>query len=141
MVLCVAMRRGLIVAVAVAVSLVCGSSAASGGPVLRFAAPLGGHVVVTVAVAELAPGRVEVATSARTEPSGGFRAGTVKIRETITVQPSAAGIVRWQTRKALPRGTYYVAVSGFRTGGVTSCMPLRGNCLELWSNVRRVVLR
>lgn len=135
------MKRGLIGVVVVAVSLVSGSSAASGGPVLRYVAPSRGHVDVMVAVAELAPGRIEVGASARTEPSGGFPAGTVKIRETITAQPDAGGIVRWRTRKVLSRGTYYVTVSGFLTGGVTSCIPLRGNCLERWSNVRRVVVR
>jgi hypothetical protein len=136
-----AMKRGLIGAVAVAVSLASGSSAATGGPVLRSVTPLKGHVVVTVAVADLVPGRIEVAATPRTDPSGGFPTGSVKLRETIMARPGVTGVVQWQTRKSLPRGTYYVAVSGFLTGGVTSCMPLRGTCLERWSNVRRLVVR
>jgi len=135
------MKRGLIGALVVAFSLVSGSSAATGGPVLRSAAPLKGHVVVTVAVAELVPGRVEVATSPRTDPFGAFPPGSVKLREIITARPGTTDVVRWQTRRALPHGTYYVAVSGFLGGGVTSCLPLRSNCLERWSNVRRVVVR
>jgi hypothetical protein len=135
------MKRGLIGCIVVAVSLVSGSSAASGGPVLRSVAPLKGHVVVTVAVADLVPGRIEVAASPTTDPSGAFPAGSVKLRETIGARPGATGLLRWHTRKALPRGTYYVAVSGFLTGGVTSCIPLRGNCIERWSNVRRLVVR
>ena len=136
------MKRGLIGAL-VAAALVSGSSAATGGPVLRSATPLDGHVVVTVAVADLAPGRVEVATSPRTEPSGRFPADSVKLRETITTHPGTTGVVRWETRKVVTPGTYYVAVSGLLTGGVTSCIPLRGRgiCLERWSNVRRIVVR
>jgi hypothetical protein len=135
------MKRGLIGAVVSAVSLVLVSSATSSGPVLRSVAPLGKHVVVTFAAADLVPGRVVIATSPRIGPTGAFPPATVKLRETVAVQPDATGAARWVTRKALPPGTYYVEVSGFLSGGVTTCLPLRSNCLERWSNVRRVILR
>jgi hypothetical protein len=134
------MKRGLIGGIVIAVSLVSVASAASGGPVLRTAAPLSGHVVVTFSTSELIPGRILVATSP-TGPTGVFPAGSVRLRESITARAGETGIVRWKTRATLPKGTYYVAVSGFLTGGVTSCIPLRGNCLERWSNIRRVVVR
>jgi hypothetical protein len=144
MVLPIAMKRGLIGVLAVAVSLTSGASAASGGPVLQSVVALKRHVVVTVAVSDLAPGRVEVATRPATAPRGGFALANVKLRETIKAQPGTGGLVRWQTRAVLPRGTYYVVVSGFLTDGVTSCTPLpfkgNGNCLERWSNVRKVVV-
>lgn len=135
------MKRGSLGAVMVAVSLVSVSSAASGGPVLRSAAPLGGHVVVTFSIGDLVPGRIQIATSPRTGPSGAFMAGSVRLRESIRTQAGEGGIVRWKTRAPLPQRSYYVEVSGFLTGGVTSCIPLKGNCLERWSNVRRVVIR
>jgi hypothetical protein len=135
------MRQGLIGVVVVAASLVAVSSAATGGPVLQRAAPLGGHVVVTFSTNDLVPGRVQFATTPATGPTGAFPAGSVRLRESIKAQAGEAGLVRWKTRASLPKGTYYVEVSGFLTGGVTSCIPLRGNCLERWSNVRRVVVR
>ena len=98
-------------------------------------------VDVSVGV-DLAPGRIEVATSPRTGPSGAFLAG-VKVRESLTLDAttvSATPAVHWQTRAVLPRGTYYVQVSGVMTGGVTSCFPLRSRCLERWSNVRKIVV-
>jgi hypothetical protein len=135
------MKRGLIAGVVVAVSLVSVSAAASGGPVLRRAAPLSGHVVVTFWTSDLVPGRIQVATSPATGPTGAFQPGSVRLRESIRAQAGDAGVVRWKTRAALPKGTYYVEVSGFLTGGVTTCLPLRGNCLERWSNIRRLVVR
>jgi hypothetical protein len=134
----VALGSGLAVA-AIAVSA---AVAASGDPVFRSATGSHGHVVVTFTVGDLSPGVIEVATSAATARAGGFVPGSVRIEETITATPDpATGVVSWRTRRRLPAGTYFVEVSAIATDGVTDCVPLRGNCLVHWSNVRRLVVR
>ena len=139
------MKRGLFVLglalVAMGASV---STAASPEPVLLSVTQEHRHIVASFTLGEFAPGQIQIATRLRMSPSGAFLRANVKLRETVAAQPEpATGLVRWRTRAALPARTYYVQVSGFETGGVTSCKPGLLGCLSLqhWSNVRRVVVR
>jgi hypothetical protein len=68
-------------------------------------------------------------------------AKNVRLREAIHLPPTAYGVVRWESRKTLRRGIYFVQVEALETGGVTDCPHFRPNCLVHWSHVRRVVVR
>jgi hypothetical protein len=117
-------------------------SAAPREPWLRTAASLHGHVVVTFTVGELRPGLIEVAVARATDFSGAFVHRNVRLREGVSSRPDpVTGLVRWRTKSTLPARAYYVEVSGFETDGVTDCLPQLRNCLEHWSNQRRVVVR
>jgi hypothetical protein len=66
----------------------------------------------------------------------------VRLRERITAKSDpATGIVRFRTHGTVPRGAYYVAVSGFMQEPPASCVPVASHCAERWSNARYVVVR
>jgi hypothetical protein len=64
----------------------------------------------------------------------------VRLQETIQLPAPETGLVRWQSRKTLRPGTYFVQVKAVQTGDVTDCPPKMRNCNDRWSNVRRVVV-
>jgi hypothetical protein len=64
----------------------------------------------------------------------------VRLREAIQVAQPVTGVVRWQSRTTLGPGIYFVQVMAVDTGGVTDCPRFLRNCLEHWSNVRRIVV-
>jgi putative intracellular protease/amidase len=112
------------------------AGAASPLPNLRSAVPRQRHVVVTFALGELAPGRILVATRSATMDNGKFVTANVRLDEPLRAVKTATGY-RARTRHALPRGRYYIEVSGVV---VSDCMP-RKPCLSRWSNVRRIRIR
>jgi hypothetical protein len=111
-------------------------------PFLGAASQVRGHVSVTFTLGDLTLGQIEVATSPKTRPYGGFLVANVKLREVMSTRPDpATGLAHWRTHKTLPAGIYYVHVSGSETDGVTDCKPGQPSCLQHWSNVRRVAVR
>src|SRR5262249_4503526 len=89
------------------------SPAAARQPTLLTARASAGHVVVPFAPGDLIPGVLEVSTRGARAPTGGFVAGSVKVRERLTVAADqATGTAQYRTSRALGPGTYYVAVSG-----------------------------
>lgn len=113
----------------------------AGNPVLRSVSETRGHVIATFTLGlDQIPGQLLVTTS-RVRLTGWIPASRIALRESMRTSPDpATGVARWRTRKAVPAGTYYIAVSGVDTGGVTDCMPRRPTCLLRWSNVRRIVV-
>jgi hypothetical protein len=85
--------------------------------------------------------QVAVATSRAHTASGAFLPANVKLRERISAAPNqSTGLVRFETHGTLPRGVYYVAVSGAVQDPTPSCVPIRSQCTVRWSNVVRVVV-
>ena len=114
----------------------------SDNPVLRSVSETQGHVIATFTLGlDQIPGQVLV-TRGRISLTGWIPASRIALRESMRTSPDpATGVARWRTRKAVHAGTYYIAVSGVETDGVTDCMPRRASCLLRWSNVRRIVVR
>jgi hypothetical protein len=119
---------------ALAAIVVTGVSAASSLPALRSAAAKRGHVVVTFRLGELVPGRILVALRRKTAPNGRLVAANVRLNEPLRTA-MVAPVKRASTKRALPRGIYYVQVSGTLLG--LDCTPVKP-CPQRWSNVRRV---
>lgn len=137
------MARRLLAGVGVVVAVALGSVAPAVGaqsPLLRSATALDRHVVVRVAVGDLRPVQLTVATSRAVDADGALLRRNIRLRESIQLPPSATGVVRWQSRKRLAPGTYFVQVMAVETGGVTDCPKFQRNCLDHWSNVRRIVV-
>jgi hypothetical protein len=108
-------------------------------PVLHSAVASGTRLRVSYTVPAGSIGRrIEVARKPRVAPSGAFSSG-VLLREHL---PARSGdVARWRTRGSLTVGRYYVHVSDIDLTGVIDCSPRGGvDCLEVWSNVRRVVV-
>jgi hypothetical protein len=96
---------------------------------------------VSFSPGQLIPGLIAVATKPARVPGGGFVRANVRLRERITAKAGpASGFVRFRTRETLPRGTYYVAVSGILLEPPASCVPIASHCAERWSNVLRLVV-
>lgn len=133
-------RLSTVTLLALAAGALLGTPAgASRAPYLTSAAPRNGHVVVTFALGDLAPGVLVVATSPRVSANGALTTG-IKLDEAL--KPAATQpTVHWRSRKTLPRGRYFVQVSGIDTGGVTDCIPHQRGCGEAWSNIRKLVIR
>jgi hypothetical protein len=128
-------------ALSIAVALVSTSAALGGEPALRTAGASNGHIVVTLSPGELVPGEVAVAARPSRTVNGSFVRANVRLVERITAtMDPATGNVRYRTKGTVPRGRYYVAVSGFLQDPPPSCVPIRSHCAERWSNVRRVVV-
>src|SRR5213592_4388239 len=116
--------------------------AAASAPTLLTASSSDGHIVVTFSAGDLVPGQIAVATRPAHTAGGAFVQANVKLHERIVAETDAAtGNVRFRTHAALPKGTYYVAVSGFLQDPPVSCTPIRSRCAERWSNVLRVAVR
>lgn len=136
------MARRLLAGVVVAAVLgAVGPAAAGGLPFLRAARTVDHHVAVEIAVADLRPVELSVATRRAVTVDGALVAKNVRLRETIQLPPSASTIVWWKSSHALRPGVYFVQVKAVETGGVTDCPRFMPNCLDHWSNVRRVVVR
>jgi hypothetical protein len=128
-------------ALSIAIALVLASTALGGEPTLRTAGASQGHIVVTFATGELAPGEVAVASRPTRTVNGSFLRAYVRLLERITAKTDpATGIVRFRTKGTVPRGRYYVAVSGFLQEPPPSCVPIMTRCAERWSNRRVVVV-
>jgi hypothetical protein len=110
------------------------AGAASPVPNLRSASAKRGHVVVTFTLGDLAPGRIVVAVRRATAADGRLLAANVRLNEPLRSVRTATGY-RARTKHTLPRGRYYVQVSGTVIG--LDCTP-RKPCPSHWSNVRRV---
>jgi hypothetical protein len=136
------MARRWLAGVVVAVAL--GGVAQAAGdqlPILRSATVLDRRVVLEVAVSDLRPEQLTVATSRAVDAGGALIRRDVRLREAIELAQPAIGVVRWQSRTKLVPGIYFVQVMAVDTGGVTDCLPrFQRTCLEHWSNVRRVVV-
>src|SRR5882762_6289146 len=97
-----------------AVALAFAGVAVGAEPALRTAGASAGHVVVAFVPGDLVPGEIAVATQAARTVNGGFVRANVRLRERITAKTDpGTGIVRFRTHGTVPRGAYYVAVSGF----------------------------
>jgi hypothetical protein len=130
---------GLVVAVALG-----GVAPATGKelPILRAATVHARHVVLLVAVGDVRPVQLTVATRGAVDDSGALVAQNVRLRETIQLTPPATtAVARWQSRTRLTPGTYFVQVLAVESGGgLTDCPKFLRNCLDHWSNVRRIVV-
>jgi hypothetical protein len=110
-------------------------------PILRSATVRVRHVVIEFEVSDVRPVEFIAATRRAVDPaSGALVSASVKLREPISLAPAAAGVVRWRSMKVLPPGVYFVQVMAVDTGGVTDCPHFQRDCLDHWSNVRRVVV-
>jgi len=110
-------------------------------PILRSAVAANRHVVVRIEVSDVRPVAFVAAASSAEGPGGALLSRNVRLSEAIKLPPSAAGVVRWETRRRLSPGTYFVQVMAIDTGGVTDCSAGDRRCTEHWSNVRRLVVR
>ncbi len=134
----------LLAGVVIAVAL--GSVAQATGkelPILRSANVHARHVVLEVAVGDVRPVQLSVANHRDVDANGALVAKNVRRRETIQLTPTTTGVVRWQSRTTLAPGTYFVQVMAVESGGgITDCptFKLARNCLDRWSNVRRIVV-
>ena len=94
-------------------------------PILRSATVRDHGVVLAVAVGDVRPVQLTVATSRAVDGDGALRRD-VRLREAIQLAPSAIGVVRWQSRKKLSRGIYFVQVIGGRLrrrDGLSTSLP------------------
>jgi hypothetical protein len=134
------MKSSVVLSIVVALAL---TGAAPGGePTLRTAGASQGHIVVAFFPGELVPGEVAVATRAARTVNRGFVPANVRLRERIIAKTDPmTGIVHFRTHGTVPRGVYYVAVSGFMQEPSPSCVPIASHCAERWSNLRQVVVR
>ena len=130
---------GVVVAVALG-----GVATATGKelPILRSATGDARHVVLQVAVGDVQPVQLTVATRRAVDASGALVAQNVRVREAIRLTPQAStGVVHWRSRTTLAPGTYFVQVTAVESGGgLTDCPKFLRNCLDRWSNVRRIVV-
>src|SRR5439155_3516020 len=135
-------RKWPLAVVAIAVALV-GTGLAAGAelPLLRSATAVRWHVVIRIDVSDFQPVEFRVATSRAADRTGALLATNVRLQERITLPLDATGIVRWRSPKALRPGTWFVQVRVVDAGGVTECPVTLRQCLQRWSNVRRVVIR
>jgi hypothetical protein len=112
-------------------------SAAATQPNLRSVSSHRRHVVAVFTLGELAPGEILVASRPATGRTGALKPANLRLRESMA--PSVRnGVARWETKRALRPGTYYIQVSGRPVD--LDCLPLKG-CPEYWSNVRRLAIR
>src|SRR5881409_2467134 len=101
-------------ALSIGAALVWVGVAAASGPTLLRASSSDGHIFVTFSAGDLVPGQIVVATKPAQAAGGELVRENVKLHERIVAEPDAAtGNVPFRTHGALPKGTYYVAVSGF----------------------------
>jgi hypothetical protein len=86
--------------------------------------------------------QLTVANRSTVDGNGAFISTNVRVRETIQLAPPVAtGVVRWQSRTTLAPGAYFVQVKAIESGGgITDCPKFLRNCLDRWSNVRRIVV-
>jgi hypothetical protein len=110
-------------------------------PLLRAAKAAHRHVVLQISVSDLRPVELTVAKRRAVNADGALLQKNIRLQETIQLPASKTGLVRWQSRKTLRPGTYFVQVKAVQNGDVTGCPPKMRNCNEHWSNVRRVVVR
>ena len=135
------MARRLLAGVALTAALAAVGSAAAGRlPILRSVSVAGGHVVLGLSVGDLRPTELTVAKRGAVDANGALLARNVRMRETILLPATTSAVVRWQSRKALSPGVYFVQVTAVETGGVTDCPRFARTCNERWSSVRRVVV-
>jgi hypothetical protein len=121
-----------------AASIVLGSaSAAASLPHLRSATASHRHVVVSFTLGGLAPGRLVVATSSKTEPNGEFVKANVRLDEALRATKTSTGY-RARTLHRLKPGRYWVQVSGNVIA--VDCTPHKP-CRTDWSNSRRVTVK
>jgi len=136
------MARRLLAGVVVAAALgAVGSAAGDQLPLLRAAKAVHHHVVLEISVGDTRPAAMTVAKRRAVDADGALLQRNVRLRETITLPPSASGVVRWQSSTWLRAGTYFVQITAVDTGGVTDCPPKVRSCDEHRSNVRRVIVR
>jgi hypothetical protein len=135
------MARRTAIAVLAAAVLATPAATAARLPSLRSVTPTTRHLSAVFALGDLAPGRIAVATSDRTELGGAFAATSVVVREWMSPRRLANGLERWTTRHTLRPGVYYVEVSGVAIG--IDCKPGKPGtpvCREVWSRPRRVLV-
>ena len=114
--------------------LLCGGALGASAPLLVSAGSRGGHVTLTFRLGGTAPASFVAATSPRIDASGALTSG-VKLRETLRMA-ARPGLLHWRSPLALPRGRYFVQISGAQVDGVTDCLPKQQRyCGPKWSNV------
>ncbi|SRR5581483_1874059 len=133
---------GRLLAAVVVSAVLGGVGPAAGGPlpILRSATVVDGRVVLEVSVSDLRPAQLTVATRRAVDPRGALDRRYVRLQESIQLPSSAYGVTRWQSRRTLAPGVYFVQVTAVDTGGATDCPRFLRDCLDHWSNVRRVVV-
>ncbi|MGB2953847.1 MAG: hypothetical protein WBB74_10740 [Gaiellaceae bacterium] len=122
-------------------ALVLAAPASASEPTLRSVRQHDGHITAIFALGGLAyAAEIQVAVSSRVVSDGAFPRVNVRLRERMAPRKNAATrLWRWTTRHRLTPGSYYVQVSGVDVGA-TSCIPRGSDCLQQWSNVRKVVV-
>lgn len=136
------MAGRLLAGVALTAALVAvGPATAASPPILRSATVSRAHVVLELSVGDLRPAALTVATRGAVDVNGALLARNVRWREAILLPVTTSPAVRWQSRKTLAPGAYFVQVTAVETGGVTDCPPKQRRCGERWSGVRRIVVR
>lgn len=136
------MAGRLLAGVAVTAALAAvGPATAASPPILRSATVSRAHVVLELSVGDLRPAQLTVATRRAVDANGVLLARNVHWRESILLPATTSAAVRWQSRKTLAPGVYFVQVTAIETGGVTDCPPKQLRCDERWSGVHRVVVR
>lgn len=135
------MARRLLAGIIVAAALgAVGPAAAGQLHILRSATVVARHVVVSISVGDLRPTELTVSKRAAVNADGALLARDVRLRETIRLPGVDRGAVLWRSSKALGPGVYFVQVTAVESGGLTDCPKFLRNCLDRWSNVRRVVV-
>jgi hypothetical protein len=134
------MARRLLAGIAVAATVGAAPAAADQLPILRSATVTHRHLVLGISVVDLRPAELLVSNGSAVDADGALLGKQVRVRETIQLPATANAVVRWQSARALGPGVYFVQVMAVETGGVTDCPRFLRNCLDHWSNVRRVVV-
>lgn len=109
-------------------------------PILRSATADHHHLVVRITVSDLTPVDLIAANRRTVDRSGALLDTNIRLRERIKPGAEANGILRYRSRKTLKPGSYYVQVLAIDTSGVTDCPHTQPNCLQHWSDIRRVLI-
>jgi hypothetical protein len=137
------MARTLLAGVLVAAAALGAVEPAAAGrpPIVRSLSVVHRHVVLELSVGDVRPTELIVAKRRAIEADGALVPNSILLRQAIQLPPSAAGVVRWRSRRELRPGAYFIQVEAVETeGGVTDCPPKQRTCNERWSSVRRVVV-
>jgi hypothetical protein len=134
-------RRLLAGAVVAAVLAVAVPASAGELSILRSASVVARHLVLQLSVRDLRPTQMIVAKRGTVGADGALLPKNTRLREPIQLPGTDTGLVLWKSSHALLPGVYFAQVKAIETGGVTDCPRFQRNCLDRWSNVRRVVVR
>lgn len=138
------MAKRLLAGVVIASALTAvGAAAAGQPPIVRSVRIVHRHVALELTVGQARPVEFVAAKRRAVDAEGALLPANVRLQETITLPASAAGVVRWESPRALRPGTYFVQVKAVETagGGVTDCPPKQRECNVRWSSLHRVHIK